>query len=162
MSKQNIGDHLKKNVHAVLTGGSITEDIMKYVNIDEADKRRKVVTKKADNHVMPELTNVYTNNKTEKKLLEDIAVFLNHLEAKHQESNVKKRNKDMNGSRKVAVNMNKDAAASTDAAAAATTTTTATAPLQGGVTNKVLLPKGGSGRMYNKCRKLEDEFSGIF
>lgn len=160
MSKQNIGDNLKKNVHAVLTGGGITEDIMKYMNIDEADKRRKVVTKKADNHVMPELTNVYTNNKTEKKLLEDIAVFLNHLEAKHQESNVRKRNKDMNGSRKVAVNLNKDAAAPTDAAAATTT-------LKGGfvntsVTNKVLLPKGGSGRMYNKCRKLEDEFSGIF
>ena len=147
MSTQNIGDNLKKNVHAVLTGGGMMDDIIKSFDIDEADKRRKVSTKKADNHVMPELTNGYTNNKTEKKLLEDIAVFLNQLEAKHQESNVRKRNQDMNRSRKVAVNLNKDAAAPTDAA---------TAP------NKVLLPKGGSGRMYNKCRKLEDEFSGIF
>lgn len=158
MSTQNIGDKLKININAVLTGGGIIDDIIKSFDIDEADKRKKVTTKNMDNHMMPELTNVYTNNKTEKKLLEDIAVFLNHLEAKHQESNVRKQNKDMNGSRNIAVNLNKDAAAAT--------TTATTTPLKGvvvnPVANKVPIPKGGSGRMYNKCRKLEDDFSSIF
>lgn len=100
---------------------------------------------------MPELTDENINNKNEKKLLEDIAVFLNHLEAKHQESNVRKRNKLLNGSRNMAVNQNKEL----------------NDTLNGGfvnpsITNKVPIPKGGSGRMYNKCRKLEDEFSGMF
>jgi hypothetical protein len=158
---QNIGDKLKNNVNNVLTGGGMIDDIIKSSGIDEADKRKKVATKKADIHMMPEPTSIDANNKNEKKLLEDIAVFLNQLEAKHQESNVRKRNKLMNGSRNVAVNLNKDAAAPTDAAAATTT------PLKAGfvntsVANKVHIPKGGSGRMYNKCRKLEDDFSGIF
>ena len=151
MNSQNIGDKLKNNVNAVLTGGDTMGDIIKYFNIDEADKRKKGVVKKADNHVMPELTDENINNKNEKKLLEDIAVFLNHLEAKHQESNVRKRNKLLNGSRNMAVNQNKEL----------------NDTLNGGfvnpsITNKVPIPKGGSGRMYNKCRKLEDEFSGMF
>lgn len=139
MNSNKIGDKLKTNVNAVLTGGGMMDDIIKYFDIDEADKRKKLATKKADNHMMPELTNVYTNNKNEKKLLEDIAVFLNQLEAKHQESNVRKRNKLMNGNRNIAVNLNKD--------------------------NDITIPpitKGGSGRIYNKCRKLEDDFSSIF
>jgi hypothetical protein len=161
MNSNNIGDKLKNNVNNVLTGGGMIHDIIKYFDIDEADKRKKLATKKADNHMMPEPTSIDSNNKNEKKLLEDIAVFLNQLEAKHQESNVRKRNKLMNGSRNVAVNLNKDAAA-----AATTTATTTTSLLRGGVNtsvaNKVPIPKGGSGRMYNKCRIMEDEFSGIF
>jgi len=143
MNSQNIGDKLKRNVDTVLTGGGTMDEIIKYFDIDAADKRKKGVSKKADNHMMPEPTSIYTNNKNEKKLLEDIAVFLNQLEAKHQESNVRKRNKGLNGSRNVAVNQNKDNT------------------LMGGFANKVPIPKGGSGLIYNKCRKLEDEFSGI-
>jgi hypothetical protein len=164
MNSNNIGDKLKINVNNVLTGGGITDDLKKYFDIDEADKRKKLATKKADNHMMPEPTSIDANNKNEKKLLEDISVFLNQLEAKHQESNVRKRNKLMNGSRNIAVNLNKDAAAAHIDAATTTATTTT---LRGGfvntsVANKVPIPKGGSGRMYNKCRKLEDDFSGIF
>jgi hypothetical protein len=136
MNSQNIGDKLKNNVNTVLTGGGTMDEIIKYFDIDAADKRRKGVVKKADNHMMPEPepSSNYTNNKNEKKLIEDIAVFLNNLEAKHQESNVRKRNKVLNGSRNVAVNQNKEL-------------------------NAIL--RGGSGSMYNKCRKLEDEFSGM-
>lgn len=41
MNSQNIGDKLKNNVNAVLTGGDTMGDIIKYFNIDEADKRKK-------------------------------------------------------------------------------------------------------------------------
>jgi hypothetical protein len=152
MNSNNIGDKLKNNVNNVLTGGGMTDDIKKYFNIDEADKRKKVVKKKADIHMMPEPTSINSNNKNEKKLIEDIAVFLNQLEAKHQESNVRKRNKVLNGNRNVSLIQNKD--------------NDSTIPLKGGfvntsVANKVPIPKGGSGRMYNKCRIMEDEFSGM-
>ena len=148
MSTQNIGDKLKNNVNTVLTGGGIMEDIVKYYDIDSADKRRKVSTKKADNHVMPELSNVYTNNKNEKKLLEDIAVFLNHLESKHQESNMRKRNKVLNGSKNISVNQNVDL-----------NTPLLNNNVNGGFVAPPVANKAVGGRMYNKCRKLEDEFS---
>jgi len=137
MNPKNIGDKLKNNVHAVLTGGGTMDDIKNFFDLDEADKRKKQVKKKADIHMMPESTSINNNNKNEKKLLEDISVFMNQLEAKHQIYNIQNRKKGPeNQSRDVAVNQNNIAS-----------------------TAKTQI--GGSGRMYNKCRKLEDEFSGM-
>ncbi len=142
MNPKNIGDKLKNNVHAVLTGGGTMDDIKNFFDLDEADKRKKQVKKKADIHMMPESTSINNNNKNEKKLLEDISVFMNQLEAKHQIYNIQNRKtgpENQSKSREVAVNQNNIAS------------TASTAKTQ----------IGGSGRMYNKCRKLEDEFSGM-
>lgn len=101
------------------------------------DSRPKKNTKTIKNHGLSNILNEKTGN--EKKLIEDIVIFLNKLEFDHQDYYIQKKNKDQNN---IAINKNK--------------------PIVNKSNNNVTNPesqitRGGKSYINNKIRHLDND-----